>query len=547
MPKAQQANVALTPVADLATIEQVVSTPTRVLSWRTSQEPSQQLGRATALVLGAIVLIGLLQLAQPFFQDQAFFTIGAEAMNRGRVLYRDFWDIKQPGIFVFYLVAGKLFGFREIGIHLFELLYMTALSVVLIRTCRHYYKVPVLSVLAPLLTVGVYYAVAGVSQTGQVESLAGFPLFLCLWFAHRATRDRESGARNFFLCGLMGGMALLLKLMFLPIVLCFALSALMYVRRKSSPAVLVFPIRHAGAFVAGVLLPLLAMTVYFGLTGAMGIAFYTFLVYPLRAITHLPPAGASRLNDGMQWFLYHFAPELSLAFIGAWWSWKRSKDFLTVNLVLWLGAGAVVVLLQCLSWWRYHYMLFFVPLGLLATKGIDEICQLFRGAQISPWRAGRVASILAMVLLFSPMLSSLGLKTLSLARHGFAIGKEHRLEYQGRFPEAQYQNVLAEVSFLSQPESLAGDIYVVGHPLYYFLSGRQPAIALNGSGIEIFLPEQWRSLSSQLRQARPVYIFISALDRNLFQTGTPESVDFIAQNYRVLRTDSIGTWYVRLP
>src|SRR5205814_10280099 len=194
-------------------------------------------------------------------------------------------------------------------------------------------------------------------------------LFLCLWFAHRATRDRESGARNFFLCGLMGGMALLLKLMFLPIVLCFALSALMYVRRKSSPAVLVFPIRHAGAFVAGVLLPLLAMTVYFGLTGTMGIAFYTFLVYPLRAITHLPPAGASRLNDGMQWFLYHFAPELSLAFIGAWWSWKRSKDFLTVNLVLWLGAGAVVVLLQCLSWWPYHYMLFFVPLGLLATKG----------------------------------------------------------------------------------------------------------------------------------------------------------------------------------
>ena len=42
-----------------------------------------------------------------------------------------------------------------------------------------------------------------------------------------------------------------------------------------------------------------------------------------------------------------------------------------MSLVLWsvLGFG---VILQQLSWWPYHYMLLVVPLGLLATRGVDS-------------------------------------------------------------------------------------------------------------------------------------------------------------------------------
>src|SRR5579864_415008 len=93
-------------------------------------------GKLQILALIAVVLIGLVHLPQPFHDDQAFFTIGAWKMSHGAVLYRDYWDIKQPGIFLFYLAGGKLLGFNEVGIHGFELLYMVTLALVLMLTLR---------------------------------------------------------------------------------------------------------------------------------------------------------------------------------------------------------------------------------------------------------------------------------------------------------------------------------------------------------------------------------------------------------------------------
>ena len=50
------------------------------------------------LALAAVVLIGLVYVPHPFRDDQAFFTMGAWKISHGAMLYRDYWDIKQPGI-----------------------------------------------------------------------------------------------------------------------------------------------------------------------------------------------------------------------------------------------------------------------------------------------------------------------------------------------------------------------------------------------------------------------------------------------------------------
>jgi hypothetical protein len=75
-------------------------------------------------VLIIVAVLGLGHLAYPFGGDQALFVIGAWDLSQGAVLYRDFWDFKQPGIFAFYSAAGRLFGFDEVGIHAFELGWM---------------------------------------------------------------------------------------------------------------------------------------------------------------------------------------------------------------------------------------------------------------------------------------------------------------------------------------------------------------------------------------------------------------------------------------
>ena len=55
-----------------------------------------------AAVLAVIALLGLLAAPLPFTGDQALFAAGARQLARGDVLYRDFWDVKQPGIYAFY-------------------------------------------------------------------------------------------------------------------------------------------------------------------------------------------------------------------------------------------------------------------------------------------------------------------------------------------------------------------------------------------------------------------------------------------------------------
>ena len=84
--------------------------------------------------IAAVLLAGVLSLPRPLGGDQALFLYIAKSIDHGSLLYRDLWDAKQPGIYIFYAVAGNLFGFNDIAVHLLELIVMLALAVVLQRT-----------------------------------------------------------------------------------------------------------------------------------------------------------------------------------------------------------------------------------------------------------------------------------------------------------------------------------------------------------------------------------------------------------------------------
>ena len=66
--------------------------------------------------LVGVVVAGLTKLALPFCGNTALFMTGARMMDQGGVLYVDFWDFKQPGIYWFFLAGGRLFGLTQLGI-----------------------------------------------------------------------------------------------------------------------------------------------------------------------------------------------------------------------------------------------------------------------------------------------------------------------------------------------------------------------------------------------------------------------------------------------
>ncbi len=486
-----------------------------------------------------VALLGLIHLAYPFGGDQALFAVGARSMAKGAVLYRDFWDAKQPAIYWFYLTAGKLLGFTEVGIHTFELLYMLVFCVVLILALKPYFQIRHFSALVPILTVGVYYG-SGHNQLTQVESLVGLPMFLAAWFAADSVQREKASWLGLLLSGIFGGIVLLFKLFFLPIVGCFWAAScwLAFARHRHEPVK--FLTSYIVPICLGLLISIGLTVAYFARIHDLANLIYATWDFPREAARELPwKQRIGQLLVGFQWFLDRFAPLLALGFVGAWASLRRSRDPLTINLVLWLGAGLFVIILQRYSWWDYHYMLLFVPLGILASKGIEVLWIHLRDSGTFLARPHlRFALVAALVLLFSPIASSWAMEALQLAHHHFALSADDRIKLQGKI-DSYYATAHEEVGFLLLPDSLPGDIFVFGDPVFYLMSERNQAIPFNGWSPDTLLREQWKAVEKDLARAQPPYIFV-ARDFEI----SPAVIQLIGRKYDVLHTSPDGVWYI---
>jgi hypothetical protein len=340
---------------------------------------------------------------------------------------------------------------------------------------------------------------------------------------------------------MMAGIVLLFKFMFLPILAAFWLITLVDTTVSKRQPLLSTLLRIGVPVVLGMAVPLLIVLGYFASNNTVALLYWTFFEYPAQLMRD--PPYINPVINGLRWLISQFAPLMALAMIGAYISLTNPRDrLLTVNLVLWSILGLGVILLQKFSRWEYHYLLLSVPLGILSVKALDILWEQMKalGSPVNSWR-GRMAGILGLVLLFSPVLNSLAKKSLDLARNGFALTREQRLQYQ-RSSSGAYLEALSEVRFLLEPGSLPGDIYIIGDPLYYLLSGRNQAIALNGWGPELWLPSQSMRLTAQLSQACPPYIF-NAMG-NLISERSPGTARFIDENYHALRRSNRGVWYV---
>jgi hypothetical protein len=494
-------------------------------------------------VLLLILAIGLVHIPDPFDGDKALFTIGAETIRHGGVLYRDFWDNKQPGIYLFFCVAGSLFGFNEAGIYAFESLYLLIFSAILVFTLARYFSSPLVAACLPLFTVAFYYGVAGPWHRAQVEAVVGFPLFLALWFAVRAEESESQSPSFLFFSGLFGGIVLVFKQMFLPILLVIWLSSILLGNKKFTQASLRVVTRSLLLVIAGASLTLLITVAYFAFHGALYDFYWTTFVLPGRVVRELWNRPFDRLVDGHRWFLQSCGPSLALAAVAISPIACKRLDSLNRSLLLWLVAGFGVIELQVQSWWQYHYVLLFVPLGILAARGVDALWTNVLSQPGSLGRAPRAVLLtLVIVLLYiSPIYASI-LNAITLLRHGVPATMDQIREIRLR-RSTEYQVIDQEIHFLDQPSSAPGSIYVCGNPLYYLLSGRRQAISLNGWALWYYFPEQQRALLDQLRKARPTYILVTPKYQEIIDERFPALGTFLDDHYRALKTGPSGVWY----
>lgn len=526
-------------------------------------------------VLFFIALLGWLNLNQIFNGDQAMFTVYAAEMNKGALLYRDVWDIKQPGIFIFYLAGGKFFGFTERGIHLFELIYWLVFSLVLQSTLKNYFRSRLFAQIAPLLTIGIYYAVCRNWHMTQVEALAGFPLYLTLWAAVEAFRSAAKRKQFGFsvLSGFSGGAVLMLKLAFLPLVLIFWLLLLSFLvkRKNNSPGEAFGSTGATGILLGAIVLPL-AVFIYFAQHDALAIVFYTFFEYPSQAILELTADDRSEvLKESFSWFVLSFKSLMLVAAISGFLRLRRRDsglppppssrrlaalakiNLMNAGLIAWLVAGVGVILFQRLSWWEYHWFLLLVPCGILAAKGVEIIWQEATEAgsfgKFFTKTGGKIVVFCSIIVLFSPYFKQITRKADGSFENYIKTPNGQAVVATATPPSGDYAEkyltIRDEVGFLPT-EKITGSpekIFVVGQPLYYYFSGRAPAISSNGWMPEFFLDKQWRQLEAELRETKPKYIFIEVNLYGHLIEKSPETIKFLSDYYRLRKREKVADCY----
>ncbi len=513
--------------------------------------------------LALIAVQGLLRLYDPFDGDQALFLVGARALDAGGRLYVEFWDNKQPGIYWFYWLAGRLFGFTQEGVRACEILWVLALAAVLMAWLSRALDRPWLAAAAALAACNGYFALARSWDLGQLEILVCLPAALSAWLLSAGLKVKRSHSRTaaFVAAGVCGGIAAVFKLVLAPIFAAMAIAATLL---APAPAPrLARLLRGVVAYGLGAQVPLLAVALVFAGQGALAPLLEVAFVYPLEALAEVPKAPLNRLIMSFAWIAAALAPWLPFSVLGAVLGARRAAATgeraapVAILALVWLASGLAVILVQKFSWWVYQMWLVAVPAGVLAALGLERLCTRLGGpggaasappalpALSAPPALPALSALPALVVVVAasatalPMIERIG----SLARHATAAGVDVAAYRRGQ--SATYAHIADSVALLAADDR--APIYVFGSPLYYLLSGRAQAIPIHGWAWGSMPERIWRQLPVMLDAARPGRIFLAFESETLLRSQHPLLAALLDRDYRRERTDALGGWLVRIP
>lgn len=489
----------------------------------------------------AVAFVAVITLPFPFYGDHGVFVTMARVIDGGGTPYLDYWDIKPPGIFLYFLLAGNLFGYTEIGIHLFEFLCMAAFAIVLLRTVGRRMSNPVLAAMVPIFVIGLYYAVSNRRQLTQVEGIVALPIFVAMWSAYRSTYDHRRWL--LFLSGIAGGVVVLFKPLFAVVLLPIWLLTVWLRSAETNKSRVRTLGEVAGLAALGALVPVVPVVLWLQLEGALTVALETWIVIPARVLGELPPLESAQLGTAVEWFLAGYGPMLALALYGLATVWRKRRSRLVGYLTTWIAGGAVAFLLQSHSWWNYYLHIITFPVTILAALTFDQLWRN-RAAQSAPvTRKTIVLWVLGALILLAPAAPPVAGRTRTHFETGFSLGPTEQLAFQASYSAGLYERVYEDTEFLRSERSRPGDIFVFGDPLYFSFSGRLPAVRLNGWSPEVMLSDQWTELLADLDRARPIYVFLQDDQLSMIEDRGPAVLDFVEDNYATIAKTEMGTWY----
>ena len=480
-------------------------------------------------------MLGCIRVFEPFSGDQALFLVAAEKLHAGGVLYRDFWDIKQPGIFAFFVAGGSLFGFTQIGAHATDVVWQVAFSIAIVFALRDALDDARWAAFGPIAVVGAYFAGSSPWHLLQVEELAGLPLFCTAWCAIAALRNARHRRSLAIASGIAAGIAILLKLLFVGIAVAVTLAALaIYHRRLTARSTVEF----VAAWCIGASVPIAAFAAYAIAFGIARDVVQTFFVLPFELVASPAHAPIARLTDSALRFVLYFRGIIFLALVGFFVHDAGTRTWRIVS-VVWLVVATITIVVQSDSWWQYQFLLLLPPVGVLATCALAAIARRVWSSGLVGFAWLGLCGVAAYVAV--PLPQGAIDDAIRVARERPYASAERLERYRER-SSPEYAQARRDAAFLRATNDRS-DVYVFGNPLLYVLGDRGQAVAMNGWALQLYTPPMWDRLNAELRSSRPAAVFVlGQYADGMLVRDAPATAALLARDYATAMTTADGTW-----
>lgn len=485
---------------------------------------------AIFITLSLITTVGLLKSLTVLGGDQSLFVVIAQLLDAGKILYKDLFDYKQPGVYLFYLAAGKLIGWGDIEIHLFELGYWLLFTVILIYSLKDYqfFRANYFHALLPLFIVGVYYCNATFFHLTQLEALINFPLFLIVWLLDRVYKTEQHVFVTYLTIGFLIGIVILCKLVFAPIIFSFLVIHFTFTIKYKSFIHIIK--KQLPPLMLGFMLPVSVFIGYIVHFQIEHLIVDIFFKIPASVIGLTDQINPNRLYLSIAWFGRKMVLLALLATIGVFITPKKELHFFGM-IIAWGIVGLWVILMQKTSWWSYHFQLLYVPIGFFAAVGLDFV--LYHVLLAINLRKPLVTSVVVVAFLamaFDNQYAAL--------RQGIASTNYTKLD-SFDYAKDDATNIIPII----KPED---SIFICGNPRMYVLTSHLPELSTNGWILEYYLDFQWENFYREFRQKPPTYLFVKNDYDRLIETKSEQLWKLILDEYQEIDTVENGKWYKKI-
>ena len=356
--------------------------------------------------LALVIVLGLPTIIIPFATDQILYTLGARAILDGDQLYRDFWEIKPPLVFLIYATPAALVGEHMEAIRVLDLANTAIGMGALYLLGRRFFGER-----AGMLGAAFYaftYLTWSPTSLGEAESFMVAPLALA-FFIYRTEDDRADAGWRAGAAGVLLGLAFSLKATALLFLIGFPAAELLLRDRARWTAQ--GALQRLALATGGFLIVQVSMALYLAAAGA------------LDDFVDIQRNYTQPYND----YRYGGADDSHLRFLfGATWDIITTKSFVVVPAAMAVffalfrpprAPGVYLVgLLSLLGvfgiWWQgkmfdYHWLMIVPLVALLAGFALDQALELF--ATLARPRARAATALLAIglvTLAYQPLLAT---------------------------------------------------------------------------------------------------------------------------------------------